>query len=471
MMEPVMRPLSLSTLTALLGVSALTACVTPNAPAPAQDAWARKLDQELAAITASPTHTLASLSTLVIRNGQVVYEGQFGSRWIDPNGSGKDRPANRDTMYRIASISKLVTSLGVMKLVEDGKLDLDRDVSEYLGWTLRNPHFPDAPITLRMLMNHTSSLRDDGGYYWAVPANIRDALEPGGKLHGKGAMWSKRAKPGAYFQYANLPWGVIGTVMEKATGVRFDKLMRRLILDPLEVKGGFHPFDLPREDQLNLATLYRKRSEINGKEVWNSAGPWVPQVDDPEVPQQARAGADYVIGSNGTAFGPMGNCRLSAAGLGRIMLMLMNGGELQGTRILAKSSVDSMLAESWRYRCDGCEGKANGDPNGEAGFGKHELFFNAWGLGNQHFIDLSGPGKGDRIVQAGGWKAVGHLGDAWGLTSGFLFNRETKDGMIFLIGGPSFNPDTHPGRYSAFYRHEEQMLDAMYRRAVQQRLD
>ncbi|MDX2219830.1 MAG: serine hydrolase domain-containing protein [Burkholderiales bacterium] len=469
-------PLRLTKLAAaLLGTMTLTACVTPGTPASVDEAWKVKLDAELAAITASPTHTLASLSTLVIRDGKVVYEGQFGSRWIDPSGSGRHKPANRDTMYRAASISKLVTSLGVMKLVEEGKLDLDRDVSDYLGWSLRNPHFPNDRITLRMLMNHTSSLRDDGGYYWATPANIRDALEPGGKAYGKGAdggkSWSPRAKPGAFFQYANLPWGIIGTVMEKASGERFDRLMRRLILDPMQLKGGYHPYDFPPADIDNLATLYRKRSEVNGKEVWNPAGPWVAQVDDPTVPQRSRAGDDYVIGSNGTAFGPQGNIRLSAASLGRIMLMLMNGGESEGRRILAKSSVDAMLAESWRYRCDGCDGKPNGDPNGEQGFGKHALFFNAWGLGNQHFLDITGPAKGDRLVRDGGFTAVGHLGDAWGLTAAFVFNRDSRNGMIYLIGGPSFNPDTNPGTYSAFYRHEEQILDALYRRAIQQRLD
>ncbi|MBL8518743.1 MAG: beta-lactamase family protein [Betaproteobacteria bacterium] len=465
-------PIRLTQLAAsLLGVLTLTACVTPLSPAAVDDAWQRKLDQELAAITASQTHALASLSTLAIRDGKVVYEGQFGARWIDQADAGKSKPANRDTMYRVASISKLVTSLGVMKLVEDGKLELDRDVSDYLGWKLRNPHFPDDKITLRMLMNHTSSMRDDGGYFWAAPANIRDALAPGGKLYGKGGAWSARAKPGAYFQYANLPWGVIGTAMERATGERFDKLMRRLILDPMRLKGGYHPFDLPPADIDNLATLYRKRSEISGKEVWNASGPWVPQVDDPTVPQKPRAGDDYVIGSNGTLFGPQGNARLSAASLGKLMLMLMNGGEHEGRKILAQASVDTMLAESWRYRCDGCDGKPNGDPNGESGFGKHLQFFNAWGLGNQHFLDITGPSKGDRLVKDGGFTAVGHLGDAWGLTGGFVFNRDRKIGLIFLIGGPSFNPDTNPGAYSAFYRHEEQILDSLHRRAILQRPD
>lgn len=73
-----------------------------------------------------------------------------------------------DTLVRVASISKLVTALGVMRLVEAGTLDLDRDMSAYLGWRLRNPAWPDAPATLRMLVSHTSSLVDVGDNY-AVP--------------------------------------------------------------------------------------------------------------------------------------------------------------------------------------------------------------------------------------------------------------------------------------------------------------
>ena len=192
-----------------------------------------------------------------------------------------------------------------------------------------------------MLLSHTSSLRDDAGYYWEAKLNVnlRDVLLPGGRLFDKGSAWDKKYKPGAYFQYANFPWGVIGTIMERATGERFDRLMRRLILDPMDLRGGFHPADFTKTELDNTATLYRKRTEINDKEIWNLAGPWAVQVDDyvtaAPVP---RALDDYVIGSNGTLFGPQGNCRLSAAGLGKIMLLLMNEGKLGTKQILKKNS-------------------------------------------------------------------------------------------------------------------------------------
>ena len=430
--------------------------------APAQKA---KLDAELKSVVDAPGHELANLSVLAMRNGEIVYHQQFGRMWIDPVTPGNFKPANEQTMYRIASISKLITTLGVMKLKEEGKLDLDRDVGDYLGYKFRNPAFPDVPVTLRQMLNHTSSLRDDGGYYWDAKSktHLKDVFTPGGKHFGNGAMWGKKFAPGTYFQYANLPWGVIGTVMERVTHERFDRLMRRLILDPMDLPGGFHPADLSPKDLANVATLYRKRTEINDKEIWDSNGPWIAQVDDySKTPPAQRALPDYEIGTNGTLFGPQGNCRLSAAGLAQVMKMLMDGGKSNGKAILKKSSVDEMLKQSWRIDKSGTKG--NND--GESSFGQHKRFMNAWGLGNQHFLDISEGAAGDRLVAPGGFKAKGHLGDAWGLTSAMVFDAKSRNGLIFLIGGPSFDPESYPGKYSAFYRHEEQIMTSLYIRAI-----
>jgi CubicO group peptidase (beta-lactamase class C family) len=131
-----------------------------DAPAIAQPAPSiPALDAELAAIVSDRDHPLASLSVVAIRDGRIVYERQFGYRSI-----AEADPANASTLYRVASITKLVTALGVMRLVEEGRLDLDEDISTYLGASIRNPHFPLVAITLRMLLAHTSSLRDDAGY-------------------------------------------------------------------------------------------------------------------------------------------------------------------------------------------------------------------------------------------------------------------------------------------------------------------
>jgi CubicO group peptidase (beta-lactamase class C family) len=425
---------------ALLGLGAVAMAVPGCATGPSAGArapWAARLDAELAAIVNDPAQPLASLSVLAVRGGEVVYEAQLGRRRIDAANPANDRPANRDTLYRIASITKLVTTLGVMRLVEEGKLDLDRDVSSYLGWPLRNPHFPDAPITLRMLLTHTSSLRDDGGYTWPAGTALHDVMNA--------KMWSARARPGEWFSYANLPWGVIGTVMEKATGERFDRLMTRLVIEPLGLRGGFEPAEFARSQLVNLATLYREG--------------WAPQVDDlSRAAPVHRAANGYEVGSNGALFGPQGNLRASAADLGRVMRMLLAGGEIDGQRFLRAETVDAMLSRQWTWR--------EGAGNSTYGTGKQRL--NAWGLGNQHFLDVGGAGAGDRLVEGGGFTGMGHHGDAYGLNGIVVLDRARKDGIVYLAGGPGFDPARFPGAYSAFHRYEERVMTALHRRAIVQ---
>lgn len=443
-----------------------THMITPLSSAPSiQLAASNQLDAELAAILNDSAKPLASLSVIAVREGAVVYKRQFGNKFIDNAKPENNKRTDGETLYRVASISKMITTLGVMKLIEEGKLELNRDISDYLGYKLRNPNFPNDAITVRMLLSHTSSLRDEGGYYWEAKNQIKDVLLPGGKLYDKGEMWAKTGKPGTYFQYANLPWGVLGTVMERATGERFDRLMARTVFMPMGIAGGFNPAEFSTETLSHTATLYRKRTETDGKEIWDTNGAWMPQVDDySKTAPVPRAGPDHVIGSNGTAFGPQGGARVSAMGLSKIMLMLMNGGTHEGKQILQKKSVDMMLSRQWQY-----DAKTKNGASGESGFDGQNKLFNAWGLGNQHFLDMSGKNEGDRLVEGGGFKAVGHLGDAWGLTSAIVFDPATKNGMIFLIGGPGFDPETNKGKYSAMYRHEEQILDALYRHAIVER--
>ncbi len=414
------------------------------------------LDRELAAIAADPARPLASLSVLAIRHGEVVYSRQFGRRHFDP-----DQPADAATLYRIASISKLVTTIGALRLVDEGKLALDADIGDYLGYPVRNPHFSDVPVTLRMLLTHTSSLRDDAGYYWDSSVRIEDFLTPGGPLHSNGAMWSAEAKPGMRFTYANLGWGVLGTLMEKASGERFDLLMRRLVLEPLGMQGGYDAAGLAPDRLANLATLYRKRATADDA-AWNPAGPWVAQADDYSAePPRSRAVAGYVIGSNATPFSPTGGLRASPSDLGRVMRLLMNGGELDGRRVLKPETVATMLSVQWRD--DGS--------NGQTTFGSHRGRFNAWGLGNERFLDISGPGFGDRIVAGGGFVASGHIGEAYGLIGILAFDAASKDGIVYLVGGTGFDPETDRGAYSAAFGFEERIATALYRRAILGRAD
>ena len=145
------------------------------------------------------------------------------------------RLVTADDPVRIASISKLVTALGVLRLVDAGKLDLDRDVSDYLGWKLRNPAFPDQVITLSLLLSHRSSLIDgDELYLIPLGVTLKDRMaDP--------RVWDTRHAPGGdWFHYTNLNFPVIASVIERVTGQRFDAAMQRLVLRPLRLNACFN---------------------------------------------------------------------------------------------------------------------------------------------------------------------------------------------------------------------------------------
>ena len=407
-----------------------------------------QLERELDDIVRDPACELASLSVLAIRDGDIAYAGGFGRRFIGGGGL-PDRPADADTLYRIASISKMMTTLGLMRLVEDGRVTLDADVSRWLGVELRNPHFPDRAVTLRQLLSHTSSLRDDAGYSWSAGTALGDVLVPGARLHGEGRMWASKAGPGAYFTYCNLGWGLIGTLMERVSGERFDRLMRRLLLDPLGLQASYDPAALPPPALARLATLYRKRTVDT--EVWDPSGPWIAQADDYSVKRPAAIG-DGRVGINATPFSPTGGLRISARDLGTVMLMLMNGGMHDGRRILRRATLETMFQRQWTF--DG----ANGDTL--------DGFYQCWGLGNQQFPDQ--PSRRTALVEGGGFSALGHLGDAYGLVSAFALDVERRNGMIALVGGSASDPlaDSNRGRYSALPRFQESILSTLYRRTI-----
>jgi CubicO group peptidase (beta-lactamase class C family) len=402
----------------------------------------RQLDTELAAIADDPAYPLASLSVVALRAGQPVYEGAFGRRAIG-NGAFPDRPATPATLYRIASISKLVTTLGLMQLLEQGRVDLDADVSGYLGFTLRNPHFPAQAITLRHLLVHTSSLRDDGGYFWPASTALKEVVTPRAL-----PMWSDFAGPGGYYTYCNLGFGIIGTVMEHVTGERFDRLMARLLFKPLGLQAGYNPAALPSTTQAGIATLYRKRAVDS--EVWTPGGPWVAQQDDfsARAPLPPPGLDGYVPGANATPLSPTGGLRIAARDLGVVMRMLIAGGVHDGQRLLERATIEHMFARHWSY--DGVGG--NGNPLGS--------ILSPRGLGNAHYPDRPG------LRLAPGFDAVGHLGDAYGLRSVFALDRARGDGIVLLAGGTGFDPAATPGRETALARYEERIMAALHRRAI-----
>ncbi len=230
-----------------------------------------------------------------------------------------DRAANRALTTadpaRIASVSKLAVALGVMRLVEQGKLDLDRDVSDWLGWRLRNPAFPRQKITLRQLLSHTSGLRDEVEYVVPLGMELRARLaEP--------KAFDPNHRPGRYFSYSNLGFPVIASVMETASGERFDRLIQAQVLAPLGVDACFNWSGCSDAAIDRALVLYA----LDGQVVRDDLRGERPQC---LVVTALNAPCDlssYRLGSNGSLFSPQGGMRISVEGLSVIGRMLLAAG-------------------------------------------------------------------------------------------------------------------------------------------------
>jgi CubicO group peptidase (beta-lactamase class C family) len=400
---------------------------------------------ELAAGGGDPTRELAGLAVAVFRNGEVAFEATFGRASIDPAGEN-DRELTPDNLMRVASISKTLSAVVVMQLVEEGGLELDRDVSGYLGWELRNPHYPDRAITLRYLLAHVSSIRDAGeSYIIRYPRTLQEAFDPASPDFGERFQIAEAGRdrgPGVFYEYCNLNYGVVGTVLEKVTGVRFDELMRQRFFAPLGLAGGFNVAGLSDSEQNLLTTLYRKgQNELN----WKPEGPWVAQVDDLSegIPTALPEGAEYVPGTNGAQFGPQGGARMSLRGLETLAGLFVGGGNACDVRVLTPESMVELRRPVWRY-----------DPEKE-NVEDYDGTIHARATG---LWMISSRTAGDRLFAADDRIWFGHFGEAYGLLAGVWVHPESGDGVIYALTGTAFNPKPESDGKSVMYPIEARIL-------------
>jgi CubicO group peptidase (beta-lactamase class C family) len=313
---------------------------------------------------------VVGLSVAVVKKGKIIYNNSFGLKDIATN-----TPLTNDDIFRIASISKSFSATSIMQLVEAGKLSLDDDFSKLVGFTVRNPKFPQTVITLRMIMSHTASINDSQGYF------SLDVIDP-----SKGAGYTKcynDYKPGTKYQYCNLDYNMTGTVIERISGERFDNYVRNHVLKPLNLYGGYCVDSL---DSNRFATIYDYDST---KKLVPSPGAYDPRRQEIQ---------NYVMGYSTPIFSPTGGMKISAADLARYMTMHMKHGKYKGVRIISKKSsriMQSVVAEKEGYA-----------------------------LAIMHTDKLI-PGK----------KLTGHTGSAYGLYSAMFFNAKEKFGIVVITNG------------------------------------
>lgn len=328
------------------------------------------------------------VTAVVLKDGEVIYDKAFGYKDLDTK-----EPLSTSHMMRIASISKSFTATGLMKQVEKGIISLDDDISDLIGFQIRNPHHPEVPITLRMVLSHTASIRDQENY------STLDHLNPA--ISGDCMASFYEYKPGEGYNYSNLGLNLAGTILEKVTNVRFDQYVRDSIILPLGLEGG-HNIDVL--DSSRIASLYNYR---NGA-----------YVKAPAYGSVAHRLDNYTMGYSAPMFSPTGGVKISTQDLAQYMKMHMNYGELNGVRMISEESAKTMQTPVWMIQ-------------------NIHQWEEQYGLCLKEFVNLIDNQK----YNTPGNYPIGHTGDAYGLRSIIIWSPIEGWGIAAMTNGYVYNPD------------------------------
>lgn len=296
-----------------------------------------------------------------------------------------------NTIYRIASISKVIVAIGVMMLHDEKKLNIYDDISNYLGYVVRNPYYKDVPITIEMLMTQTSSLcdgNDDEKGYDGVNGPKKyislERLLTDENYEYYTPKTFLNEMPGTKFCYCNFGCGILACIIEKVTNQYFTDFIKERLLNLLDIDGSFRIEDILHIK--DVASLYLENHQLNRN---------YQKFLDLQFDR-------YPLGDNFR--GPAGGLFISANDLSKIMILLMNKGVYQGKRFLSNEIMEDAFQIHWKSDIP-------------------DEYYRQKGL---QMIIL------DNYQQP----LYGHTGEAYGLRSFMLFNDEF--GYIFLCNGARF---------------------------------
>ena len=292
--------------------------------------------------------------TLIARNGGQAHLQTYGRR-------GGGTPMTPDTIFRIASMTKPITSVAVMMLYEEGRFKLNDPVGMYLpelaSLEVLTPKDGEAdgfdrvaakqPITIRHLLTHTSGI----GYRFLGDLGASPAVSAVAELYGEAGIGDGLSEhdgtverlvtslgglpllhePGAAFTYG-LSTDVLGRLVEVVSGTSFDEFLRTRLFEPLGMHDTF--FYIPDAKADRLAALYTP----------NAAG-GLDEVDGTVEGQHLVYSATYSTGVNRTNFSGGAGLASTILDYSRFLQMLLNGGALDGARLLSPVTIDLMTTD------------------------------------------------------------------------------------------------------------------------------
>lgn len=272
-----------------------------------------KEELEIALENEVTSNNLTSISYCVVKNENILYSHALGFADKDNN-----KLATDSTRYLIASVSKTITAVAIMQLVEQNLIGLDDDINQYLPFSVRNPSFPNDKITLRMLLCHRSSISDDYQETFDLDCFGMDCamtLEQYFKavFLDNGPYYSpnnfSNEKPGTEEDYSNLGLALVGYLVERITQTPFDVYCKNNIFIPLEM----------HKTEWRLANT--PLSELA-----------IPYSDEITSPNPHYTFPDY----------PNGGLRTTVLDLSKFLRMVMLNGSFNNRQILSSASMATM---------------------------------------------------------------------------------------------------------------------------------
>ena len=308
-------------------------------------------------------NNIPGVSVAVVKDDRIVLEKYFGLSNINQNIS-----VNENTKFILSSVSKTVTATALMQLFEQGLFGLDDDINDYLSFRVIHPDYPQAPITFKMLLTHTSGIKDnwsvmtyyDGDSTYELSSYVYDYFHPQGTLYNPNLNFNN-SSPGTTFEYSNNAVALIGLLVEQLSGDSFNNYCRQNIFEPLEMNDTFW-FLSEIENLSEVAHPYRWVSSSQNSCFEIGCGVYadnLPCYCDIDCASFADCCFDYqsVCGELGTGadpsnlvennhYGysdyPSGQLRSTSRDLAKFMATFLNSGVYNGTRILNNSTVELM---------------------------------------------------------------------------------------------------------------------------------
>ena len=336
-------------------------------------AWSKE-DMDAYTVARFRERRIVGGAVIIAKDGEILYAYDYG--WKN---AAKTQLVTLDTCFHAASVTKMVSAIGLMQLIEKENIPLDTPVADVVGFPVANPAFPDETVTIRQVLSHTSGLcpTDDLTPNWE-------------KLRVKDGVFSATNAPGTVYEYSNLNGGLIGAMIEALSGQSVNTYMRENVFEPLGINAAYHPALLP--DQSDIAPKLKK----NGS-TFRTAKNELATFRDYNDTCDPRRNTDNTSGHLYT----------SVNGLIRVAMMLENGGELDGVRILRPETIQLMMSDQRMIP------------------GSSVAAESRYGLCLARVDDLPG----------GAW--YGHQGRWQGLTSNAYFQPDTGLSIVIIASGYS----------------------------------